>query len=171
MILILSLTLTILFGTGYWYYFAHLTPTEQTIGTNPFTSTTSTGVPITEPATEITALDGTKYRIPDPTLGKKSDMLDSGTYYQLTDNQETQGDNAQFEIIYGTDSSIKIGLVKEPLKDSRLAAEVVLRKLFPLSDQELCKLDVFVSVPAMVNETFAGNNLGLSFCVGAMKLP
>ena len=94
-----------------------------------------------------------------------------GTYYQLTDNQEVQGDQAQFEIVYGTDSSIKIGLIKEPLKDSRLAAEAKLRSLFPLSNQDLCKLDVFVSVPAMVNDTFAGGNLGLSFCSGAVKLP
>lgn len=124
-----------------------------------------------KPVVHIRGTDGVTYTVPDFTSGKQADVMAAGTYYHLTNNIDTEGDAAQFEIQYGTDNSISIVLVKEPLGASRLAAEKTLRTFFPLPDASLCKLDVFVAVPAGVNEAFAGQNLGLSFCPGATTLP
>ena len=170
------ITLVLIFAIfsviGVWYYVTNRSPKEVvSTNQNPFASTT-TGTSVGNgPTIQIQGTDGSQYTIPDPTIGKKFDKMTDGTYYQLTNNQETLGSEAQFEIVYGTDNSIQIGLTKEPLKQSRLAAEKQLRVFFPLADEQLCKLNVFLGVPAQVNETFAGQNLGLSFCPGAVKLP
>lgn len=152
------------------YVLNRSTPLPLPSDNNPFASTTSS-VGSNEPSISIQSKDGTSYMVPDPTVGKKFDAMSGGTYYQLTENQDTQGDQAQFEIVYGTDSSIQIGLTKEPLGQARLAAEKQLRTFFPLTNEQLCSLDVYLGVPAQVNETYAGKNLGLSFCPNAVKLP
>ncbi len=159
------------FGGSAWFWLSRNAPASGTGNQNPFASTTSGSIGVGTPTVTVTAPDGSTYPVPDFRQGKKADTLPAGTYYHLTDNQTTQGPEAQFEIQYGTDNSITIVLLKEPLKAARLAAENSLRTFFPLPDEALCKLDVFVSVPASVNETFAGNNLGLSFCQSGTRLP
>lgn len=171
-IIILIVVASLLLIAGWLYFTNRSVPSSPSTDSNPFGSTTIGGTATGGgPTLVVTATDGSSYKIPDFTAGKKADTLPAGTYYHLTDNQDTQGEQAQFEIQYGTDNSITIVLLKEPLGSSRFAAENSLRSFFPLSDEALCKLDVFVSVPTSINETFAGHNLGLSFCPGATKLP
>jgi hypothetical protein len=107
---------------------------------------------------------GQSVTVPDFRDDASSTTFGNDTYYQLTNNEETQGDDATFDIEYSSDNSVSIFLLKEPLKEARLAAEAELKKFFPLSDEELCDLDVIVGVPIDISETYAGENLGLSFC-------
>ena len=50
----------------------------------------------------------------------------SGSYYYL-EPQPTDGSNPPFQIVYGTDSSVVIGLTQEPLGQVRLEAEQALQ--------------------------------------------
>lgn len=97
--------------------------------------------------------------------------LDAASYHYVTYNQDYTPVDPAYGIVYGTDGSLSIGIFAEPLGASRLKAEARLRQLLSLSDAQLCSLTVQVSVPASVNETLAGRNLGLSFCPGAAPLP
>ena len=74
-------------------------------------------------------------------------------------------------IEYGTDNSISIGLAKKPLRVTRLKAEKALRTFFPLSDADLCSLNITVVTPGKFDAKYGSENLGLSFCPGAVRLP
>jgi hypothetical protein len=114
---------------------------------------------------------GQVMEIPDPTVRKPVSTIGTHQYYDLTENQQMQGFAAQFEIVYGTDFSISIILLKEPVGQSRRAAENALRQFFPLSNEQLCSLDITVSIPLDVNELYPGVNVGPSFCPGSVRLP
>lgn len=58
-----------------------------------------------------------------------------------------------------------------PLSKSRLEAEEELRTKLNLTNQQLCKLEVYVSVFGWVDEKYSGQNLGLSFCSNSITLP
>lgn len=159
-----------------WYFFWSVPAPVQTPpgGDNPFGtpagSATSTGTSSGDTVTLVTT-GGTSVVVPDFTKGKPSRSLGTQQFYALTSNQQTEGVAAQFDIVYGTDSSISIILLKEPLGQARLAAEVELRKIIPLSDTELCALNVNVGPTYAVNEFYSNTNVGLSFCPGAITLP
>jgi hypothetical protein len=120
----------------------------------------------------ITAKDGSTVTVPDFRPGKESVNEGNVTFYYLTQSNQGQGqDNSQFDIIYGTDSSVTVSLLAEPIGAARAAAEAALRSYFPVSDAQLCQMNVIVAVPNDVNAQYSGENLGLSFCPGAMQLP
>ncbi len=115
--------------------------------------------------------DGTTIQIPDFTNGHPSMTQPSGTYYYVTEDQDQNYQYTDFNIVYGNDSTFAIGLLAEPLGAARLHAEDKLRTLTGLSGDQLCKLNVTVMASPRVNDTYAGVNLGLSFCPGATALP
>jgi hypothetical protein len=147
------------------------TANNQSIFPTATSSNTIGGVSYGSGVLKIKGINGEEYSIPDITQGKKSDVLPAGTYYHITNNQETLGTNAEFEMQYGTDNSISIVILKESLKDSRTSAENYLRSTLKLSNSDLCSLDITIIVPAAVNTAFADENLGLSFCPNAVVLP
>jgi hypothetical protein len=114
---------------------------------------------------------GDKLAIPDFTGGHPADKEQSGTYYHVTENANRDEMYQDFSIVYGTDSSISVGLLAEPLGAARMHAEATLRKLLQLTDDQICALDVSVMVPASVSDVYAAEDVGLSFCPGAVKLP
>jgi len=64
-----------------------------------------------------------------------------------------------------------IELLKEPIGETRSAAEQFLISNLSISQDQMCQLNYMVSVPDRVNSRYAGRNLGFSFCPGATKLP
>lgn len=116
--------------------------------------------------------DGSFEAVPDFTKGKQRIDQGEGYYhYRLTTNQETLGPDAPYDIIYDGDGSISIGIFKEPLKDTRKAAEAELLRLVGIDEAEACSLVIMVFVPVSVNSQYSGNDLGLSFCPGSVTLP
>lgn len=174
LLVIAIIVLAVLLGALY-IKSMHTTP-SQPVGTNqnPFGNAVSTSTNTTTTPGDmmtIKAKDGSVFKIPDVTKSAaRTEHENSGTYYYLTNNQETQ-DNPEFDIVYGTDYSISIALLKEPLGQSRLDAEKKVRELFPLSASQICSLDVTVSTPAAISDQYSGYNLGLSFCQGSVALP
>ncbi len=180
---VIIILILLLILAGVWYFLFRNTtsqslPSSSISNQNPFGAPSGNTVTVnpgnsstTEKSIQLQTNTDQTVTIPDFTISKTSFTIGAHQFYYLTSNQETQGANAQFDIIYGTDSSISIGLLKEPLGQSRLAAEAELRKLIPLSDSELCTLKVTVEVPYQVSQLYPGQNLGLSFCPGATELP
>lgn len=114
---------------------------------------------------------GQVYTIPNFTDNHPSYEQPTGTFYYVTASPDSVEEDGRFSIVYGTDSSISVGLLAEPLGEVRRAAEAKLRSLIPLSNTELCTLNVSVAAPISVSETYAATELGLSFCPGSVQLP
>lgn len=109
--------------------------------------------------------------VPDFRDGKETITENGQTFYVLTTDDAVPGaSNAPYSILYGTDGSITISLLESPLQETRKDAEEALKTFFPLSNNTLCSLDVLVGVPYNVNTSYAGSNLGLSFCPGSVQL-
>jgi hypothetical protein len=148
-------------------------PSAPGTDTDPFGGFNSSSTPIA-PGTPVRVLetpDGSSFKVPDFTIGHPSVNAPAGTYYAVSQDAEGNEESDSYSIVYGTDSSISIGLLTEPLGQARHKAEDRLRELIPLSEVELCKLTVTVMASPRLNDTYAGVDLGLSFCPGAVVLP
>lgn len=69
-----------------------------------------------------------------------------------------------------SDKSFNIGLFKEPLKETRAAAEQEFLAKLKISEGEACRLKYVVVTPFWVSQFYGGRNLGFSFCPGAVQL-
>lgn len=122
--------------------------------------------------TEITNRDGRKIRVrvflPDrsATSTKSVDWTGDTPVVPLY----WKGDGT-FSIVYNSNNDFfGIGLLAEPLAQSRAQAETHLLQLLGLSEEEACRLNYSVFVSVSVNPVYANKNLGLSFCPGALGL-
>lgn len=96
------------------------------------------------------------------------EVIDDVTY-QI--DEGSIGEDLTYQIYFDdVDKNITISLLKEPLQSSRLSAEVALVKRLEVNKNDLCSMNITVNTPAFVNEKYSGNNLGLSFCPGAVSL-
>ena len=87
-------------------------------------------------------------------------------------NSAQDGENPPYVVEYiQSDQSFTIGIMQEPLGQNRLAVEHYLREKLGISQALMCALNYTVSVPYYVNQIYAGQNLGFSFCDGAVQLP
>jgi hypothetical protein len=68
-------------------------------------------------------------------------------------------------------SGFIISLEEGPLKSMRLIAEEDFLEKVQLSKTDACRLNYEVMVPRSLNERLSGQNLGFSFCPGAVALP
>lgn len=77
-----------------------------------------------------------------------------------------------YAIFYQTrDDYFGITLLSEPLSERRTAAENQLAQTLGIAKQDLCRLHYVVAPGPGVNDTYSGENLGFSFCPGAIPLP
>ena len=82
------------------------------------------------------------------------------------------GAATDFRIEYDASSTtFNIALTQEPIGQARLDAEQFLETALGLPQQALCGLRYYIGTTIQVNDTYAGENLGFSFCPGATKLP
>ena len=65
------------------------------------------------------------------------------------------------------DKSFTISLFKEPIGETRKAAETELLSKLGISEAAACNLRYVVLTPWWVNSFYSGKNLGFSFCPGA----
>ncbi|HYE23283.1 MAG TPA: hypothetical protein VEA92_02405 [Candidatus Paceibacterota bacterium] len=154
-------------GFGWWRVSITATDTATTTPTIPSLPRDSGAtVVLTSKANRIIT-------VPDFTYGHPSvEVEDTGiTYVYLTQNDDLVELDHRYGIVYGSDSTISIGLLASPLGASRTAAETKLRELIPLADDILCSLKIAVQTADTIEPRFAGKELGLSFCPGAVPLP
>ena len=121
----------------------------------------------------LTTKKGARVSVPDFTFNKpRIEVEESGiTYVHVTQTPDGIEEDPTHGMLFGSDSSITIALFAEPLGPVRQAAEASLRRHLPLPDAILCDLTVMVEVPDTIAPRYAGQNLGLSFCPGAVTLP
>ncbi len=105
-------------------------------------------------------------RVPDFTRRQPA-WANASSGYQVAGSED-----AAFHILFYPDGSyFNVSLLELPLRTSRSEAEAALRSVLRLSSVDLCQLSIQVGVPASVSASYAGRDLGLSFCRGAMRLP
>lgn len=86
-------------------------------------------------------------------------------------NEAMTNPNLGFAFLYSeSDDSIYISIDKEPLSQTREQASQYLLNLLDINQAVACTLKVYVGVPYVVSSTLTGQNLGLSFCPGSIKL-
>lgn len=95
-----------------------------------------------------------------------ADPSNAGNYYLA--ESSTDG----YSIGYRTPAQFfTIALEKEPLGQTRVAAENFLLGTLGISESQLCSLNYYIGTDVHTNSFYAGKNLGFSFCSGATKLP
>lgn len=111
--------------------------------------------------------NGSKIAARNFTAGRVSahTALPAGDYFNLVDSNK----GGDFGIQYTSgDTSFQIILQGQHLGRGRHEAEHTLRTLTGLSNSALCTLRIAVGAPAP--SSYAGKELGLSFCPGAVWL-
>ena len=95
-------------------------------------------------------------------------------FYELGNTFPTEQSSASlpnyvviFDKVTGT---FGITLLQEPFNKSRLEAEVYLKSLLKIDENELCKLSYTVAVPGYVDQNASGQDYRFSFCPDAVKL-
>ena len=163
----------------YLFFYSAVIPTPggNGLGNNPFgnpagnaTTTggsTGSGSGTTGPTIPVTLNNGSTVAVPDFT------QTNQPSYASATNGYQVAGaDNADFQILYyPQNSGFNITLNKEPIGSVRLEAEAALRAQLRLTNTQLCALTVQVATTMDINPTYSGENLGLSFCPGAVVLP
>jgi len=117
--------------------------------------------------------DGKNVTVPDFTYTHPSVTYEETglIYVFLTQTDDLVEKDSRYGIAYGSDSTFIIALLTPPLSESRAAAEAAFKDFVPLPDSVLCSLAVTVQVTDTIESPYAGKNVGLSFCPGALALP
>ncbi|GEM_PF-1796837 len=109
-----------------------------------------------------------------------ADPVNPGNYvlagdvgYCLADGTCPHGaDSERYSISYDDQKQFfTVILLKEPLNESRLAAETFLIERLGISREELCLLNSYVGIPYWVNDRFADGTVGFSACPQSVRLP
>lgn len=93
--------------------------------------------------------------------------------YCLSDGTCPSGAPASdFKVVYfSKEQAFAIGLTKEPIGQARQDAEQFMLSTLGISKADLCNLNYYIGTDNEVNPTYAGKNLGFSFCPGSVPLP
>jgi hypothetical protein len=148
--------------------------TDTTVPTGVTSATSSLGSTIS-----ISTVSGgviqTSNFISDPATAK--DPVNTGYYYLgyhvnegAPDATATSTPPYIIEYIAPTEY-FNIALLQEPIGSVRGEAEQYLMAHLGISESQMCQLNYMVSVPDSVNDYYASQNLGFSFCPGAVTLP
>ena len=120
----------------------------------------------------------TNFPTTDETVSQQSfPYVDTSLYEEVHEgvvalNSVTNVDGTIFyEIYYYPERAfLLVSIQSEPVGVARELAEEDLLKILTVPRDELCKLNISVSVPWLVSERYGGRELGLSFCPGSVQL-
>jgi hypothetical protein len=175
-IIIISAVIILLVIIGLALFFiGQNTSSTNSVATssNPFgtagnTSPSNTSTGYTNSSTLVVTLkNGSNVTVPDFTKQNQPSTANAESGYQVAGSN-----TGDYQILYfPQNSGFLVSLFVEPLGSTRLEAEAALRKQLGLTDTQLCALTIEVRTTVDVNQTYAGRDLGLSFCPGAVPLP
>lgn len=185
-IILIVVAAVAIIGGMVWYFLAPTapaTPIGQGGATLPAASSTQTlpGGSGTQLTRTIYGTDGSTVVVNDfigngVTLAEPQNpgiyVLQGPTGYCDTSSCPRAGAATDFRVEYDASSTtFNIALTQEPIGQSRLNAEQFLESTLGLQQQALCGLRYYIGTTIGVNDSYAGENLGFSFCPGATKLP
>lgn len=175
--ILLILAVILLFvagGTTIWYFSRtpEVVPTPTPI-TFPTSGSSTTGTSV--PPMNIKGFDGSIIAVRN-FLGDadtSEDPVNPGYYYL---GYQTFGEKAvevpPYLITYIVETQyFNITLSQEPIGETRKSVENYLLGKLGLTKTQLCALNYTIATPTSLNSTYAGMNLGFSFCPGAIALP
>lgn len=187
-VLIIIVFTAVLVG-GMWFFFKislRETPTPNTNTNIPTGGQTNTGnnnggtVPVlvptqngttTEQGIIVAAQGGNSMVVKDFKKDTETEAYPDKSLYYLSGGLTPTINTTPYSIFYAeADQSFHITLLKTPLKEMRKQAEQALLKKLGLTEAQACNLVVYVGTPGSVSEEYAGMELGLSFCPGAVAL-
>jgi hypothetical protein len=171
-IFIVVVALLLVVGVVAVLAFAFMRPAAPGTPGNPFANTVLPGSQSTGAQLQIRTVTGSLLSVPDFRKGHESYELPNGKYYAIY-GPEYSPEGFRFTVTYSEpNSDFLITLIEEPIGAARLEAERYLRGMLMLTDEELCALNTAITVTPNVNEAYSQyENLGLSFCPRAVKLP
>jgi hypothetical protein len=139
----------------------------------PIATSTNSGGGTSASQISIVTSDGRTLKVPDFTKAADTvlDPTNKGVYY-LSGGLDVTETHASYQIFYNqNDQSFGVTLYKEPLGANRQQAEQELMKILRLNQSDLCSLQYYISAGPGVSDVYSSQNLGFSFCAGAVKLP
>lgn len=163
-------------------YFLRPPADDLPSGGTTFPTATSTGQGGVPGATTVPSRSGEPITVNDfiDNGVTEEDPTNAGNYYlagknalcELASNCYSGAPADDFTIVYfSNEQAFAIGLTKEPLGEARQHAEQFLIQTLGISQAGLCALNYFITTDTGTNAQFAGQNLGFSFCEGAVRLP
>ncbi len=144
------------------------TPTPSTTSVFPSSGVATSSTSITVTASNGTSIQ-TKDFLADPATAP--DPVNNGYYYLGYNNFGGQTDVPYMIEYISSTKYFNIELLQEPLGSNRKSAETYLMEHLNITQQQMCNLNYTIGVPDSVNPVYSGENLGFSFCPGAVKLP
>lgn len=180
---IIVLTLVVIAGIAIVFFHRSSTPTVPLQdGSLPIVDGQMTAATGTDATSDTLSLAGTSgavivaqnFLASPTTVG---DTANPGYYYlgyhlPMSPSDTTGDVSAPYVIEYiATTNYFGISLLQEPIGESRHRAEQYLLASLGVSESQACTLKYMVSVPDSVNSLYSGQNLGFSFCSGAVQLP
>lgn len=140
--------------------------------TNPFGTSVLPGAVSTGEYIPVHTSSGAVISVPNFLQGHEAMELPNGKYYAVY-GPEYSPEGFTFAITYSEPASeFLVTLTSEPIGAARKEAERYLKGMLTLTAEELCGLNIAVTVTPIVNEAYSQyENLGLSFCPGAVALP
>lgn len=157
--------MVVVLAIGVYFLFTDSKPAATP--SNPVTLPTGSTRDPEDTQVQITLRDGSRATVPDFSRDDMRENASPEAGYEVSG-----ADIEDFQILYFPEGSyFLISLQTEPLSEARFAAEQALRQEMGLSTELLCKLNYEVRTSYDINPTYAGGNLGMSFCPGATRLP
>jgi hypothetical protein len=84
---------------------------------------------------------------------------------------ESYAESKPYSLLFNqVEGSFAISLESFPLSAAREIASQDLLRLLNISPEQACTINVYIGVAVVVDETFGGQNLGLSYCPNAVEL-
>lgn len=143
------------------------TPSGQTVDPFGFGGNETTQPGTFAQSTSLSLSDGSTVSVPAFIDNSQPEWASNEYGYAVSESK----DPSYGILYYPNDSGFLISLLTEPLGEARRAAEQELRSKLQLTNAQLCKLKAQVFTSNGVSEVYAGQDLGLSFCPGAVQLP
>lgn len=146
--------------------------TDKPASTNPFGNLGSTTHTPVRAQLSLALSDGRTVSVPDFTKENQPEWASATSGYQVAGSAT---DTFLVTYIPTSDPQVQaqflVTLFDEPFGANRRAAESALRARLELTDAELCKLDTLVATAPGMSDLYDTQDLGLSFCPGAVPLP
>jgi len=185
---VVGLLILFALGVGALYYVmksnpsapANISPYQNpySYGTPGTVSTTGSTSPSVSsvPTTYLPTASGGTIVAHDPTQDPSTKTLsvNPGHYYlgNAPDPSSSKPPSAPYIIEYiASTHYFGVELTQEPIGQARIEAEQYLMQHLGITQDQMCQLKYMVSVPWYVNQVYTGENLGFSFCPGAVALP
>lgn len=119
----------------------------------------------------VRTANGNKIPVRDFRKDMLVEMFEGSNYKHYILRDTDSPSTAMYEILYAEeDGGFIVSLRQEPLRDTRLRAEMALVRHLGVSHEKLCDLALSVVVARDVSETYAGRQLGISNCPGSQPL-